>query len=167
MSRLLNFAASLLQKRAYGLDIGGEVHDGGQTNLKDTRYTNTPPNPQQHTTAPSGQTLEDDAVVYCGTIQRLWNAELPTELVVYGDRNDAAIQAQEVSESSVYKDPGLIQESVDQPIVVCVKFVHLKGFDLLPNPLVAAVNWQESYKDSGSFVVSGDLNSIKSQFKLA
>lgn len=166
MNRLPNFTASLLHKRAYGLDIGGDVVDNGQKNLKDTRYTNTPPNPQQYTTAPADETLRADAVLFHGTTKRIWDAELPQELLFFGDRENAAIQAQEFTESSVYKDPGLIQESDDQPIVVCIKFVALKDFDLLPDPNAAAANWQESYRDGGSFVASGDLNLIKDQFKL-
>lgn len=166
MHRLPNFTASLLQKNAYGLDIGGDVVDGGQKNLKDTRYENTPPHPQQYTTAPRGQTLEDGAVLFHGTTKRIWDAELPNEILLHGSREAAQIQAQEFTESSVYDDPGLLQEQEDQPIVVCIKFVHLKGFDLLPDPNAAAASWQESYRDGGSFVAAGDLNQIKDQFKL-
>jgi hypothetical protein len=36
MARLPNFTANLLHRKAYGYDVGGEVHDDTQLNVIDT-----------------------------------------------------------------------------------------------------------------------------------
>ena len=128
MGNLPNFTASLLHK-AYGLDISGEVVDGGQQNMKDLRYQNTPPNPQQYTQAPDGQTLEPGASLYHGTTMNLWKTKTPAKLSLTTDRKTAEIEAQNAVESASYHDG-----HPEQPIVVIIKFgdhLHQERYALL------------------------------------
>lgn len=167
MNKLPNFTASLLHKEAYGLDIGGEVREDKQLNTKDLRFRpETPPNPQQFTTAPSGKTLDPGAVLYSGTTKRLWDSDSDEPLTLFTDAAQARLYANNLTESSVYRDPGLTPQSADHPIVLCVKFEALDGLELLPDPNSAASSWQASLERDGSFQAAGPISQIKAKFKL-
>lgn len=165
MSKTPNFAASLLHKTAYGLDISGEVSDGGQQNLKDTRYTNTPPHPQQYTQAPEGMTLDPKTKLYHGTTMALWKGHTPVSLRLTTDLKAAQIEAKNAAETASYQDG-----QTEEPIVVVISFASLSGCELVPDTSQSEVregsSWQESLRDVNGFLVSGDIAAIKPKFKL-
>ena len=166
MRRIPNFTATLLQKKGYGLDIDGQVHDNdGQTYLKDLRYTNTPPNEQQYQEGPDLETLDPAAKLYYGTTLNLWKTETPQSLHLTSDLKSAEIEARNAAESASYDD--LHKET---PIVVMIRFGDLNGYNLKPDVVHAEVHegasWQKSLRDTGAFCVSGDLKALKPKFKL-
>ena len=162
MSRIPSFCSPLLHKHAYGLDISGDVVDGGQKNLKDTRYEPAQPHPQQFTTGPDDQTLEPGAKLYHGTTMEAWqDYTQPKSLVLTMDPKAARIEAENCSESAQYHD------EIGTPIVVSICFGDLSGYDLGPNAgsgVTEDASWQESLRDIGSLRVSGDIQKLKLKF---
>jgi hypothetical protein len=166
MSRLPNFTASLLHHIAYGLDIGGEVHDFEPQNAKDLRYRNSPdggfnggsPNPQQYTQGPEAQTLPPDAPLYHGTTLNDWNEGGATKLRVSTNIEEAKADAKTAAEGE------------NAPIVVMIKFGDLGEYELKPDSTHSevheGVSWQECLKDTGVFCIVGDIDSLKPNFKL-
>ena len=182
-SKLPSFTASLLLT-AYGLDIGGEVHDAdGVTNTKDLRYRTSPdggpnggsPNTQQNTTAPDQMTLKPENELYHGTTLAEWRGAAPERLAVSTSYKDAVAEASNTAEKARYKfelDQNRYPEKGEghEPIVVMIKFGDLSGFELEPDTEYREVNadtsWQESLKDVGMFCIVGDIASLKPKFKL-
>ena len=165
MQRIPNFTASLLH-RAYGLDIGGEVHDWGQINTKDLRYRSTPDggpnggtvNPQQYTVGPEKQTLAPDAMLYHGTTLKDWNENGADRLRVTTSLEEARSDAKTAAEGE------------NGPIIVMIKFGDLSNYELEPDSAHSEVHeggsWQECLKDTGVFCIVGDIDALKPKFKL-
>jgi len=165
MSRLPSFTASLLH-RAYGLDIDGKVHDFEPQNAKDLRYRSNPdggfnggsPNPQQYTVGPEKQTLAPDVSLYHGTTLNDWNEPGTTKLRVTTSLDEAKSDAKTASEGE------------NSPIIVMIKFGDLNDYELEPESTHSEVHeggsWQECLKDTGVFCITGDIDALKSKFKL-
>ena len=163
--RIPNFTASLLH-RAYGLDIGGEVHDWGPQNAKDLRYRSNPdggfnggtPNPQQYTMGPEKQTLAPDALLYHGTTLKDWNEDVATRLRVTTNLEEAKSDAMTAAEGE------------NGPIIVMIKFGDLSDYQFEPDSTHSEVHeggsWQECLKDTGVFCIVGNIEALKPKFKL-
>lgn len=166
-----NFGAGLLHKNGYGYDVSGDVTDGGQTNIRDVNYRGVQPNPQESTPdrrhkpqPPNEKPLSDGVLLYVGTTKKAWE-EQTDQVILFNSSKDALTQAHQTAESGTYQDPGLITDQ-GQPMVLCIKFKQLKGFQLGPDPNTGFDSWRESFDHNGSFVLVGSLDRLKSKFKL-
>ena len=154
-----NFSSGMLNsKKAYGYDIGGEVIDNGPTNIHDLTLLKTQPNPQEDTRDPASGTLDSKTKLYAPITVQEWQSDLDS-LLVTTDLNLAKARAKDMADSE-----GKI------PAVAVIRFGNLDGVELKPDPDYALIyretSWQESYSNRSSFLISGDIKSLKSKFTL-
>ena len=170
-SNSLNFGAGLLHKKGYGYDVSGDITDNGQTNIRDVNYRGVQPNPQESTPErrhkpkpPDEKSLSAGTLLYYGTTQKVWEEQTEQMLLVSSPKA-AQTQAQSIAESDTYRDPGLVTTQT-HPLVLCINFSSLEGFQLGPDPDTGLTSWQESFGRNGSLVLTGNVDRLKPKFKL-
>ena len=158
-SKRPNFLAGMLQdKKAYGYDVSGDIIDNGPTNMHDLKLLDTQPHPQEGTREPSAGTLEPKTKLYIGTTQTLW-AMQSEEFSVTTDLKVAKTRAFDLAD---------LERGGGIPIIAMIKFGNLENVDLKPDSEFALMyrdkSWQDSYRSKNTFLISGDIEPLKSRF---
>ena len=110
----------------------------------------------------------NNEMIYHGTSLNSWNRTEDNETSLYLSNNekDAENYAYETAASDE------INELKPEPIVCSITMNQLKNLDLIFEPDWGAYGvtddstWEDTYKSSGCFSVFGNIDSIKTHFKI-